>query len=142
MACSNVLHVVYDEMRRKLDAKDAKLSLFSYCDDMKIYRLIWVQMEKVVISRDIVFMKDSLSIGDDWKMHQNGRGETPIVVMVDESFKLSSFHNVEDVEEQVEDSDVKIKEVMERSTKSDIDVKRFGKKNRYSTRERKPLKFL
>lgn len=59
-----------------------------------------------------------------------------MVVVVNESFKLSSCDDDEEHEEQVRDLFVANEEAIERSAGIDDHVERLGKDNRYPKRER------
>ena len=45
-------------LRSKLDAKGIKYLLFKICERRKIYRLIFLETEKIIKSLEIVFCKD------------------------------------------------------------------------------------
>jgi len=79
--------MVPDEKRCKLDAKGTKCLFLGYCESTKAYRLMCVQ-SKIIKCRDVEFMEDSTSVGNDLEMHPSGRNETPNVVIVDTSSKL------------------------------------------------------
>jgi hypothetical protein len=57
-----------------------------------------VQFKKIIKCRDVEFMEDSTSIGNDLEMRPNGRNETPNVVIVDTSSK-SPFMDDDDAKE-------------------------------------------
>jgi hypothetical protein len=76
--------MVPDEKRGKLDAKGTKCLFLGYCEGTKAYRL---QSKKIIKCRDVEFMEDSTSVGNDLEMHPSGRNETPNVVIVYTSSK-------------------------------------------------------
>jgi transposase InsO family protein len=79
--------MVSDEKRGKLDAKGTKCLFLGYCEGTKAYRLMCVQSKKIIKCRDVEFMEDNTSVGNDLKMRPSGRNETPNVVIVDTSSK-------------------------------------------------------
>jgi len=79
--------MVPDEKRGKLDAKGTKCLFLGYCEGTKAYRLMCVQSKKIIKCRDVDFMEDSTSVGNDLEMRPSGRNETPNVVIVDTSSK-------------------------------------------------------
>jgi hypothetical protein len=79
--------MVPDEKRGKLDAKGTKCLFLGYCEGTKAYRLMCVQSKKIIKCRDVEFMEDSTSVGNDLEMHPSGRNEIPNVVIVDTSSK-------------------------------------------------------
>ncbi len=84
------MHCVCHGARReegKLDAKGTKCLFLGYCEGTKAYRLMCVQSKKIIKCRDVEFMEDSTSVGNDLEMHPSGRNETPNVVIVDSSSK-------------------------------------------------------
>jgi hypothetical protein len=54
---------------------------------VKAPRLMCVQSKKIIKCRDVKFMEDSTSVGNDLEMHPSGGNETPNVVIVDTSSK-------------------------------------------------------
>jgi hypothetical protein len=74
--------MVSDEKRGKLDAKGTKCLFLGYCEGTKAYRLMCVQSKKIIKCRDVEFMEDHTSVGNDLEMHPSGRNETPNVVIV------------------------------------------------------------
>ena len=87
---------VRDQMRTKLDVKDVKYLFLGYCECMKAYRLIFLEMKKIIKRPDVVFSKDKTHLEDC----PNGRtGKTP-AVKVDISPKL----DVEELEANDNDS--------------------------------------
>lgn len=58
--------------------------------------------QKIIKNRNVIFMEDSMSGGNNLEM-QIGRNDGPMVVVMDESIKSFSCHNGEEREEQVED---------------------------------------
>jgi hypothetical protein len=83
-----VYAMVPDEKRGKLDAKGKKCLFLGFCEGTKAYRLICLQSKKIIKCRDVEFMEDSSSIGNDLEMRPTGRNETRNVVIVDTSSKL------------------------------------------------------
>jgi len=79
--------MVPDEKRGKLDAKGTKCLFIGYCEGTKAYRLMCVQSKKIIKCRDVEFMEDNISVGNDLEMRPSGRNETPNVVIVDTSSK-------------------------------------------------------
>ncbi len=75
--------MVPEEKRGKLDAKGTKCLFLGYCEGTKAYRLMCVQSKKIIKCRDIEFMEDNTSVGNDLEMRPSGRNETPNVVIVD-----------------------------------------------------------
>lgn len=49
------------EKLQKLDAKASKMTFIGYCDTTKGYRLIDQKSKKIVLSRDVVFMENSIN---------------------------------------------------------------------------------
>jgi hypothetical protein len=94
--------MVPDEKRGKLDAKGTKCLFLGYCEGTKAYRLMCVQSKKIIKCRDVEFMEDSTSVGNDLEMHPSGRNEIPNVVIVDTSCKspcLDDDEGTSDVKE-------------------------------------------
>jgi hypothetical protein len=79
--------MVSDEKRGKLDAKGTKCLFLGYCEGTKAYRLMCVQSKKIIKCKDVEFMEDNTSVGNDLEMRPSGRNETPNVVIVDTSSK-------------------------------------------------------
>jgi hypothetical protein len=79
--------MVPDEKRGNLDAKGTKCLFLGYCEGTKAYRLMCVRSKYIIKCRDVEFMEDSTSVGNDLEMHPNGRNEIPNVVIVDTSSK-------------------------------------------------------
>jgi hypothetical protein len=77
----------FPRKRGKLDAKGTKCLFLGYCEGTKAYRLMCVQSKKIIKCRDVEFMEDNTSVGNDLEMHPSGRNETPNVVIVDTSCK-------------------------------------------------------
>jgi hypothetical protein len=75
--------MVPDEKRGKLDAKGTKCLFLGYCEGTKAYRLMCVQSKKTIKCRDVEFMEDNTSVGNDLEMRPNGRNDTPNVVIAD-----------------------------------------------------------
>jgi hypothetical protein len=82
-----VYAMVPNEKRGKLHAKGTKCLFLGYCEGTKAYRLMCVQSKKIIKCRDVEFMEDSTSVGNDLEMRPSGRNETPNVVIVDTSSK-------------------------------------------------------
>ncbi len=78
-----VYAMVPDEKRGKLDAKGTKCLFLGYCEGSKAYRLMCVQSKNIIKCRDVEFMEDNTSVGNDLEMHPSGRNQTPNVVIVD-----------------------------------------------------------
>jgi hypothetical protein len=57
--------MVPDEKRGKLDAKGTKCLFPGYCEGTKAYRLMCVQSKKIIKCRDVEFMEDTTSVGND-----------------------------------------------------------------------------
>jgi hypothetical protein len=76
-----VYAMVPEEKRGKLDAKGTKCLFLGYCEGTKAYRLMCVQSKKIIKCRDIEFMEDNTSVGNDLEMRPSGRNETPNVVI-------------------------------------------------------------
>ncbi len=128
--------MVPDEKRGKLDSKGTKCLFLGYCEGTKAYRLMCLQTKKIIKSRDVVFMEDSTSVGNDLEIRPSGRNEGPTVVVVDESSKSPKC---EDPDERVGDNVVANDEVTEGPSLSDGNGERFGVDGRYPTRKRRPL---
>jgi hypothetical protein len=75
--------MVPNEKRGKLDAKGTKCLFLGYCEGIKAYRLMCVQSKKIIKCKDVEFMEDNTSVGNDLEMCPSGRNETPNVVIVD-----------------------------------------------------------
>jgi hypothetical protein len=95
--------MVLDEKRGKLDAKGTKCLFLGYCEGTKAYRLMCVQSKKIIKCRDVEFMEDSTSAGNDLEMHPSGRNETPNVVIVDTFSKLPCVDDDEGTSDVKED---------------------------------------
>ena len=83
--------------------RDIKCLFLDYCEGTKAYSLMWLQTKKIIKNKNMVFIEDSMSIGNYLEIHLNERNEGFTVVVVDKSSKSSSFDNGEEREEQVED---------------------------------------
>ena len=85
--------------------------------------------QKIIKSIDIVFMKDSMSIGNDLEMCPSGRNEAPMVNAVNGSSKSPLDNFDEEHEEQVEENHIANQEAREGPTNNDIGVyvERLGK---------------
>ena len=75
-----------------------------------------------------------MKIENNLKMHESGRNEGLIEVVVDESSKSSLCDDCEKCEEQVEDHLVANENIIEKPTEYDGHVERFGKDGRYPKR--------
>jgi hypothetical protein len=95
--------MVPDEKRGKLDAKGTKCLFLGYCEGTKAYRLMCVQSKKIIKCRDVEFMEDSTSVGNDLEIRPSGRNETPNVVIVDTSSKLPCVDDDEGASDAKED---------------------------------------
>jgi hypothetical protein len=95
--------MVLDEKRGKLDAKGTKCLFLGYCEGTKAYRLMCVQSKKIFKCRDVEFMEDSTSVGNDLEMRPSGRNETPNVVIVDTSSKSPCVDDDEGASDAKED---------------------------------------
>jgi len=98
-----VYAMVLDEKRGKLDAKGTKCLFVGYCEGTKAYRLMCVQSKKIIKCRDVEFMEDSTSVGNDLEMRPSGRNETPNVVIVDTSSKSPCVDDDEGASDAKED---------------------------------------
>lgn len=78
-------------------------------------KLIYVQTNKIINNRNVVFIKDSMSIQINLQMHPDGRSEGLTMVIVDESSKLSILDSSGDFEEhkKVRGNGVANEEMME-----------------------------
>ncbi len=65
--------MVPDEKRGKLDAKGTKCLFLGYCEGTKAYRLMCVQSKEIIECKDVEFMQDSTSAGNDLEMRPSGR---------------------------------------------------------------------
>ena len=110
----------------KFDAKGTKCLVMGYCEGTKTYRLMRFQTKNIIKSRDMVFMEDSMSVGNVLDIRPNGRNEGPTAVVVDEP-----YNNDEECEEQVEDHLIANEEAIEILVENDDRVKRVGKDERY-----------
>lgn len=81
------------------------------------------------------FMKDSISIENNWELHPSGGNEGPMVVIVDETFKLYSCDDSEEFEDQVGDHLVTIEETITRYAENDRHVERICEDGSCSNRE-------
>lgn len=100
-----------NEKNDKLDAKNTKCLLFGYCKGTRAYRLICWKTNKIMKSRDVLFMDDRTSVGNYLKMDPNERNDALMVVRMHE-FVESPFINlgedIEECEEQVGDNQAAI----------------------------------
>ena len=48
----------------------------------KAYRLMCLQIKNIIKNRDVVFIENNSSIENDLEMHQSGRNEGPMVIVV------------------------------------------------------------
>lgn len=65
----------------------------------------------IIKSRDVPFVEDMMSIGNDLEIHPSEKNEAPIVVGVDECSKsplIDLCGDIEEHEEQVRDNQVAI----------------------------------
>jgi hypothetical protein len=118
------------EKRGKLDAKRIKCMFLGYCESMKAYRLRCLETKTIVKNRDVVLIKDRMSIRNDLEMCPSGRNASPTIVVVDESSKFPLFDGGEqfvDDNEEVQSNGVAIEEAHEGLANEDIVVKAFGK---------------
>ena len=155
--------MVPDEKRSKLDAKGTKCLFLGYCEGTKAYMLICLQTKIIIKCRDVEFLEDSTSMGDDSEIRPSGINEEPNKVIVDESPKLE--HN-DECKERVGDNmaqnggptlsdgtDERVGEVPQphamsdgngtniceaMRTLSDGNEESFSKDGRYLLRERRP----
>lgn len=56
---------VLDEKRNKLDVKSTKCLFLEYCEGTKAYRLMCLQIKKIINNKDVAFMKDGMRFGND-----------------------------------------------------------------------------
>lgn len=54
--------ILPDEKRDKFDAKDTKCLFLGYDESIKPYRFMCLKINKIIKSRDVMFMKDRTSI--------------------------------------------------------------------------------
>ncbi len=87
----------------KLDAKGTKCLFLGYREGTKAYRLMCVQSKKIIKCRDVEFMEDSTSVGNDLEMRPSGRNDTPNVVIMDTSSKLPCVDDDEGASDAKED---------------------------------------
>ena len=79
-------------------------------------------------NRDVVFMKNSTSIGNDLEMRPSGRNEGPKVVVVNKSSKSSLCNDGEEREEQMGNHLVaNKKKTIKLPTNNDGRIEKFGK---------------
>ncbi len=62
-----------------------------------------MQSKKIIKCRDVEFMEDSSSVGNDLEMRRSGRNETPNVVIVDTSSKSPCVDDDEGASDAKED---------------------------------------
>ncbi len=62
-----------------------------------------MQSKKIIKCRDVEFMEDNTSVGNDLEMRLSGRNETPNVVIVDTSSKLPCVDDDEGTSDAKED---------------------------------------
>jgi hypothetical protein len=87
--------MVPDEKRGKLDAKGTKCLFLGYCEGTKAYRLMCVQSKKIIKCRDVEFMEDSTSAGNDLETHPSGRNEIHNGLIVDTCSKSPCVDDAE-----------------------------------------------
>ena len=80
-------------------------------------------------------MEDGTSVRNAMKMRPSRRNEGPMVVVVDEYFKLCSCDDGEEREEQVGNHFVTSEERIKTPVVNDGRVERFGKDERYPKRK-------
>jgi len=95
--------IMPDEKRGKLDAKGTKCLFLRNFEGTKSYRLMCVQSKKIIKCRDVEFMEDSTSVGNDLEMHPSGRNDTLNVVIVDTSSKSPYVDDDEGANDAKED---------------------------------------
>jgi hypothetical protein len=95
--------MVLDKKRGKLDGKGKKCLFLGYCEGTKAYMLMCVQSKNIIKCRDVEFMEDNTSVGNDLEMRPSGRNETPNVVIVDTSSKSPCVDDDEGASDAKED---------------------------------------
>jgi hypothetical protein len=105
--------MVSNKKRCKFNAKGIKRVFLGYCEDMKAFRLMCLEINKGIKIKDSVFMEDSGSIRNNLEMHPSVANEGPTLVVVDEYFKLMFIDGggqFVDGNKQVRDNKVEIEE--------------------------------
>ena len=80
-------------------------------------------------------MEDSTNVENDLEMRPSGRNEGPTVVVVEKSYKSSSYDDGEEHREQVEDHLVANEDVIIIFAENDGHIERLGKGGRYFMRK-------
>ena len=83
-----------DVNAKRFNAKGTKCMFLGYCKYMEAYRLMCLETKKIIKCRDVVFMEDSASIGNDLEMRPSGRDGGRMVVVMDESSKSPTTTNL------------------------------------------------
>ena len=126
---SIVYAIVMDEKRDKLDVKIIKFVFLGYCKGMKAYRLMYLERNKIIKNKNVLFMEDSGSIRNDLEMCPSERNEGPMVVVVEESSKSPLFDGggqFVDDNEEVEGNGLAVEEACEGPVNDDVIVEGFG----------------
>ena len=92
--------MVLDEKRGKINAKGTKCLFFGDCKGNKNYMLIYLETKMIIKNIDVMFIEDSMSVGNNLEIRLDGRNEGFMVVVEDKFFQSSSC---DDGEEQVGD---------------------------------------
>ena len=84
--------MIPNKKKDKLKEKRIKYVFLGYCEGMKTYRLICLDIKKIIKNKVVMFMEDSGSIRNDLEIRPSGRIEGPTMVVMDGSFKLPLFY--------------------------------------------------
>jgi hypothetical protein len=97
---------VPDSMRGKLNAKDTRCIFLGYCEGTKVYRLMCLDTQKIIKSRDVEFLEHKSGSGK-WEICPSGSSG----VFVETS--LIPANNKQEDEEDHDESEVDGKEQLE-----------------------------
>lgn len=83
------------------------------------------KLKKLIKIKNVIFIENNTTIGNDFKMCKSRRNEGPMMVVMVKSFKSPFFHGGEDIKiygEWVEYKSVANQEAMKRPT-NDVNIK-------------------
>lgn len=111
---------------------DIKCLFLGYCEETKSYRLTCLQTKNIIGNKDVVFMKDNISIRNDLEMHPNKKNEGYVVVAVSKPSKSYSCNDSKKCEKQVRNHLASNEEMLKLLVGNDGCVEKFGKDNKLS----------
>lgn len=85
--------MMHDYKRGKFNAMGIKYLFVDCCEEIKNYRLTCLQTKKIhKKNKNVIFMEDSMSVGNNLEMRLMRRNDSLTVVVMDEMVSLQGRH--------------------------------------------------